>query len=330
MVSSPARPSPAPPRPPGTAGGGEETASAHAPAEELFRFAVATIVFTIAVILWGAVVRATKYGDGCGAHWPYCNGEVFPTAPSRPTMVEFAHRVTSGLSMLMTYAMTVFAFRVTPTAHPARRAAAWASIFMTGEAAIGALLVLSKLVAHEESTKRAVSGGLHLVNTFLLVGALVATAYAARRPEPAVRPELRSLTVLGASILLALGITGAIAALGDTLFPARSLTAGFAQDLSPVAHLFLRLRAAHPFTAVAGFVLMTGLVGALARRGKSLLTGRMALAVRVLFAVQIALGLANLLALAPLWLQIVHLLSANLLWIAYCVFAFSIEREPAT
>ena len=57
------------------------------------------LVYNLVVILWGAYVRATGSGAGCGSHWPLCNGEVIPRAPEVETLVEFTHRLSSGLGI---------------------------------------------------------------------------------------------------------------------------------------------------------------------------------------------------------------------------------------
>ncbi|MCL5964376.1 MAG: COX15/CtaA family protein, partial [Deinococcus sp.] len=48
-------------------------------------YAWVTLVVTLGVILWGDVVQATGSGDGCGAHWPTCNGDLVPLARSGRT-----------------------------------------------------------------------------------------------------------------------------------------------------------------------------------------------------------------------------------------------------
>ena len=45
------------------------------------KFAWAVLGWNILVVLWGAYVRASGSGAGCGNHWPFCNGEVVPRAP---------------------------------------------------------------------------------------------------------------------------------------------------------------------------------------------------------------------------------------------------------
>ena len=103
------------------------------------RFALFTLVFNIGVILWGAFVRATGSGAGCGEHWPTCNGEVLPRAERLETLIEFTHRATSGVALLLVVALLVLAIRAFPPRHRARRAAGATMVFMIGEALVGAL-----------------------------------------------------------------------------------------------------------------------------------------------------------------------------------------------
>src|SRR5215212_4090742 len=86
------------------------------------RFSLLALSFTLVVILWGAYVRASGSGAGCGSHWPTCNGQVIPRSPSAATVVEFTHRATSGLAFLLVLAQLVWALRLLPRGHGARRA----------------------------------------------------------------------------------------------------------------------------------------------------------------------------------------------------------------
>jgi heme A synthase len=94
------------------------------------------------VILWGAFVRATGSGAGCGSHWPLCNGELVPRAPQVETVIEFIHRATSGLAFLLVLGLFVLAWRVYPKGDLVRRAAALSFLFIVTEALVGAGLVL--------------------------------------------------------------------------------------------------------------------------------------------------------------------------------------------
>ena len=207
---------------------------------------------TVLVIVWGAVVRATGSGAGCGSHWPLCNGNVVPLAPSAATIIEFVHRVTSGLVMVLAIGLVVMARRTFPAGHPARRWALFSLLFMLIEAAIGAGIVLLQLVEGNASALRAGYVGGHLVNTLLLVAAMTTTIWAARSEPPVVR---RSRSMSGFTVamvtMLVVAATGAIVALGDTLFPSTSLAAGLAADLDPTSHFLIRLRVWHPILAAA-------------------------------------------------------------------------------
>ncbi len=296
----------------------------------LARFAWAVLALNLAVILWGAWVRASGSGAGCGQHWPLCDGQVVPRAPSAAQRIEFVHRATSGLALVAIVALAVAVYRVRPPLFAARAAARWSVVFVFVEAAIGAKLVLSGLVADNASLARAVVLPLHLVNTFLLLGALTLTArFAAGDGLPAPRGRGReALPWLGTLLLLAFaGASGGVAALGDTLFPARTLGEAVAQDFDPAAHALLRLRVAHPvFAALAAVAVLV-----LCFRMSETRTGlRWRRAAGALALTQIALGLANLALLAPVPLQLAHLLLADLLWIATVVAAMETFSAPST
>ena len=201
-------------------------------------------------------------GAGCGAHWPLCNGEVIPRAPTVATLIEYSHRLTSGLALLAVVALLVWTWRACGAGHPARRGAVLSLLFILTEAAVGAGLVLFELVADNATMARAMFMAAHLVNTFLLVAALTLTAWWLSGGD-AVRPGRRPAIALAwgalAVGLLLSGVSGAVAALGDTLYPAASHAEGLTATLSPSSHVLLRLRALHPVIAVsAGVLLMFG------------------------------------------------------------------------
>ena len=295
----------------------------------LARFAWGVVGFNILVILWGAFVRATGSGAGCGAHWPMCNGEVVPRDPAIETMIELTHRLTSGVALVMVVALVVLAYRWTPARHPARAAAVTSLVLMLLEAAIGASIVLLRYVAHDASAPRAIWVGLHLVNTFLLVGALVVTALRAGGSHgPRVASSGRAaLLTLAIALTLLVGASGAITALGDTLFPAGSLSAGMEADLSPGAHFLVRLRVIHPLVAVVSALVLMGLAGLVSFERPSPALKAAAMAVAATQLAQIGVGLLNLVLLAPITIQIAHLLFADLAWIALVVFVHRARLE---
>jgi cytochrome c oxidase assembly protein subunit 15 len=293
------------------------------------QLALALLIATLAVIVWGAFVRVTGSGAGCADHWPLCNGELVPRAPKLETLIELTHRVTSGLSGLLTVAVFVLARRLYARGSPVRRAALLSLILMLLEGAIGALLVKRGLVVKDASAERAFVVGLHLCNTFLLLAAQVLTLHFARGGAvPRWRARGAALA-LCALIALCLGATGAITGLGDTLFPAASLQEGFAQDLSPGAHFLVRLRIYHPALAVLGGALIVYIAQYLRGLSGSAGVARWAWALTGLYVLQLMVGALNLFLLAPAPIQLAHLFLADLVWLSLVMLGvYALEEEP--
>src|ERR1700759_1540850 len=181
------------------------------------RFAWIVLGYNVAVVLWGAVVRATSSGAGCGDHWPLCNGVVVQTHPRLATLIELAHRMTSGVTVIAILLLTVWVFRRTVAGHLARFAVVAATLLIFNEALLGALLVLLRLTADNRSPARAVYLSLHLANTLLMLGALALVAHFVAREETLRRSAKQlPLALAGLAATLAVGATGTLAALSDT------------------------------------------------------------------------------------------------------------------
>lgn len=284
------------------------------------RFVWGVLGYNVGVILWGAFVRATGSGAGCGAHWPLCNGEVIPRAPEIETIIEFIHRLSSGLVLILMVLLIAGAFRMFPKGHIVRKSASAVGIFTLIESLIGAVLVLNELTGQNDSIHRAVVMMIHLVNTLLLTGSIFLTA----RWSYENAPRWLNFTPVGWSILIFAGLlgmmvlaaSGAVTALGDTLYPSSSLVEGFQQDFDPTANVLIRLRVFHPMIA--------GLVGAytigvtlVIRRKFGFGLQKATYSLGALYALQLVMGALNVILLAPVWMQILHLLLTNLIWLAW-------------
>ena len=281
------------------------------------RFAWCALAVNVLVIAWGALVRATGSGAGCGQHWPLCDGQVLPRAPGVEMAIELTHRATSGLALLLVVALFLWARRVFARGHAARAAAGAALALILLEALLGASLVLFGWVAKDASAGRGWAMALHLANTFLLLGALALTAgWSGGEGRVRIRPGgLTRLLACSLAAVLLVGMSGAVAALGDTLFPAVSFTQGLADELAGGAHLLLRLRVLHPFTALVAAALLV-VTAAAAAREHDVRVQQAALLLAVLVLLELVAGVVNLLLLAPVWMQLVHLVLADATWIA--------------
>ena len=283
----------------------------------------AVLGLNILVILWGAFVRATGSGAGCGAHWPTCDGQVIPLPESTEMFVEFTHRLTSGVALLAVIGLLVWAWRSWPAGHPVRKGAVASMILIIVEALVGAGLVLFEWVAHDTSLARPFVVAIHLINTFLLLGAITLTGWWASGGAP-VRWRGRGRlgwALLAATVgLLILGASGAVTALGDTLV----LAAGLRPEDSPLVAQLVELRIYHPLLAFATGGLLW-LAWRLAQaHDSSPQINRTGLFLLVAFIVQLMLGGMNVVLKAPVWLQLVHLLISDIIWILFVLLAAQI------
>ncbi len=296
------------------------TATVMAPAKNTraaARLAWVTLGFFILVVLWGAVVRATGSGGGCGSNWPLCNGDFVPHHPRLATVIEFTHRSTSGICTALLVALGVFTFRVTPRGHRARTAVLWAAFLLVTEALLGAMLVLRHWVEGNISTGRDIAQCIHLTNTMLFMAALALTAFYLTPDTHPITPSrsVRPAAIVAIVATLFIAATGSLAALADTLFPSPSLAAAFTADMSSASPILVRMRWMHPAMAIIGTVCVVLMLRATGLRSP------LARIVVALLASQFVLGVADVLLLAPTWMQIIHLLGADLYWIALTLLA---------
>ena len=295
------------------------------------RLAWTALYWNVAVVLWGAYVRATGSGAGCGNRWPLCDGDVVGASANGRTIVEFTHRITSVISLLMVTGLAVWCWRVTKKGDWARYAAALAVVFLANEALLGAALVLLKHVGNDQSVGRLLFLCLHFGNTLLLLATLSLTAAWLSNGSRSFTliskwREVGSIR-LGLLATMVTGITGAVAALADTLYPATSLPSSLAQDFSSRTPALLRVRPLHPAVATIAVCYVLWIIwrNSTARNRFS----RSAIALITLLFMQVVIGMTNVLFLAPVWIQIAHLFVADALWILLVLASADLVLEPA-
>ena len=302
------------------------------PGRRKFRtLAWSVLIFNVAVVLGGAIVRATGSGAGCGESWPTCTDRLFPANPSVETVIEFSHRVTSGLAILGVVVLYVFAVRLYDKGNLVRNGAAVSLGLLLFESLLGAALVIFGWVDQDASIGRMIIVPLHLTNTYLLLGALTVTAWwSSGNPGPAKPVDRRAKRDLisGAVGLVALGATGALNALADSLYPAESFLSGVADEFSGDAPWLLQVRIFHPIIAIAvGF----GVAYVVMRLAETACdrTRRLGSVVGILILVQFGIGLTNVILAAPLEIQVIHLAIADTIWIIFLLFGASLLGERA-
>ena len=292
------------------------------------RFAWALLAYNIPVILWGAYVRVSFSGDGCGAHWPLCNGQVLPQHMAAPMAIEFAHRMMTSLDVFGSVVLCAWSFLSFQRRHAVRFYAVLSLVFLFIEALLGAGLVLLRYVAHNQSAGRAVYLSAHLTNTMLLLGALAITARLAGSGREYAGFDHLSFRYANALLVTVfVSITGAVTALGDTLFPASSLTAGLQQDWASASSLLLRLRVVHPAIAILGAAYLVWVAVTFLRQSEDPGVRNAGSRVLTVTLLQLAIGALNVTLLAPIWIQMFHLLMADVLWIAVVLMVMEAGAE---
>lgn len=290
------------------------------------RYAWGIVGFLALIILWGAWVRISGSGAGCGNHWPDCNGQVIPLSPSLKTLTEYMHRLSTGLSLPLVLGMLVAALRIFPKGHGVRAASVGTLIFLITEALVGAVLVKFQLVAGDVSASRAITASFHLVNTFTLTAfAALAAWWAARgyRMTWSLTSKPSLMLLPGLIALLLTGMSGAVTALGDTLFPIR--LGQHVVEHPPSANFIIQLRMLHPLLAV-GTGLYLLIILQLAHEKLPRLRGTMALSGLLL--AQLSLGGLNILLAAPAWMQLVHLGVALVVWLSSLLYWLQTQEQP--
>jgi heme A synthase len=288
------------------------------------------LAYNLVVVMWGAFVRATSSGAGCGSHWPLCNGTALTHGEILAKIIELTHRLTSTLAGIFILGLLFWAFRAFPKKHIVRMGAVLTTFFVVTEGAIGAGLVLFEKTAQDKSTARVVSLSIHLINTFLLVACIALTAWWASGGKPLVwkaAGKVRWFLLAGLLGTLVLGVSGAITALGDTLYPVTSLAEGLRQDLSSTLPFVVQFRKYHPAIAilVGGYLSFYAIYRSTLTA--ALTTRRLAFSLAGLVLTQWAFGALDVYLLAPYWLQLLHLFLADLLWIAAVLLSADLLSE---
>jgi heme a synthase len=291
------------------------------------KYAWFVLIYNLLVIVWGVFLRASKSGDGCGQHWLTCNGDLIPSAPELKTVIEFSHRIMSGLSVIFVLILFIWAFRKYKKHAFIRKTGFWSFIFILLEAAIGGLLVLTGSTAESITPGRPFYMAGHLIITFGLLLFLSLTAWFANTVVAFDFNKSRKLIwllIIAVIGIFLVGMSGSTAALSSMLFPVNSLSEGFLQDFSSTSHILLRLRILHPIFSVSlsVFLFFTATwVKKLAN--KDFWTVRWANILQGLILLQLIIGGVTLITLAPIVMQLIHLLLADFVWISMVLLAAS-------
>lgn len=298
------------------------------------KYAWFVLAYNVLVILWGVFLRASKSGDGCGQHWLTCKGEIVPSAPEMKTIIEFSHRLTSGLAFISVLILLIWAFRQFEKGNPVRKTTLVSFIFIITEALVGAGLVLTGNTAETLTAARPFWMAGHLTNTFILLAFLSLSAWFASGGRTFnFKAESKVLLFLGLAVLgiFFVGMSGSVAALSSMLFPSASLAEGMAKDFSATSNILLRLRISHPILSIMVGVFLIFLAGWFkSKANENLWVKRWANVLIMLVGIQFLSGAVTLLTLAPIVMQLIHLFLADAVWITFVLLSANILAEQSS
>ena len=288
--------------------------------KKIFILSFFNLFFLMFVVLLGAYVRATGSGAGCGNHWPLCNGTVIPHSPGIKTLIEYSHRITSALSLPIAFYLLYFIKKQRTYIHSKiSLACLWMIFFLLLEAVLGAFLVKFEHVALNTSNYRIISLSLHLINTFCLMAAAASVLYLSKNKSYSFRLKKTKTFILIFLSILFVAESGAITALGDTLFPVKSIEEALIKSQDIGQHILVRLRIYHPFIAI--FTSLSLLTFIFQFSGFNCpKTKFFSYLICLCIVMQMAIGALNIKLHAPIFLQIIHLFLAYSLWILFIFF----------
>ncbi len=286
--------------------------------------------YSVLVIIFGAFVRASLSGDGCGVHWPDCYGSILPKGAPLQTYIELTHRTTSGFLIILSAALALASFRIFPKSSLFRKAGLLTLVSVLVSAAIGAALVLNRWVEFDRSMARAITMPLHLVNNYFLIGTLILLAMpgeVVNKIRFRKQGEVGGLVWGSLAAMFILGGTGALSAMGKTAFTnelsaAQGLSDRLQLHMAADAHPLLKGGISHPLIATGAFILILLTCRQLVKRRPSDEVGFWSNMTSGSMVFQMVLGLVNLAASAPVALQLFHLAAAVFTFGSFSMMSF--------
>src|SRR5205085_4500580 len=77
----------------------------------LRRLSYAALIVAFTHLVFGAIVRISGSGMGCGDHWPLCYGRLFPPMNRPDLVVEWTHRLLASILVLTVASFALVAWR---------------------------------------------------------------------------------------------------------------------------------------------------------------------------------------------------------------------------
>lgn len=294
----------------------------------LRRLSILSLILGIGHVVFGAIVRITGSGMGCGDHWPKCQGHWFPPLDRMDLVIEISHRWFAATLSLAIVALLVAALMRRSTLGVSGpggvlRAASLATVLVICAALFGAVTVKLEL-----GNKPVIVT--HLAIAMTLLAVLVSTVmraggFGASHASVGTASEK---TWRGARVAVAITFVVLVLGAFTAHIPgANSTCVGFPLcrgSLIPTGSMHIQFT--HRILAFALFFHLLGVAIAVRRRGESKLIIRAAWIAfgAVLTQIIVAAALVEM-QLPPLFRSL-HQAVGTLVWVAVVVLALLSRR----
>ena len=293
------------------------------------RLAIATAAFTLLLIAWGGLVRATGSGDGC-PDWPTCFGSWIPRLEYH-TLIEYTHRflafVAGTLSLVLCGAAATDLIR----SRGGRRAravpvlAAWLAVALAPlflvQAAIGGWIIATNEAPGVVT--------LHFAVAFVVLGLTVAIAILAEPAEPGGIRGYAHITAWTAAATYGLLLVGTYVRAEGAGLAFRDWPLMGGRLLPDLSAYGAGLMFAHRILAIVVTALVIWcLVRARTMVPRSDRLVRLATLTLALLVGQVLIGGANVLTELATWARAAHVAMSALVWASVVALAVTARREP--
>jgi heme A synthase len=281
--------------------------------------ALATALATYALIIVGAVVRATGSGDAC-PDWPRCHGQLIPPLQT-DVLIEFSHRLLASVVGFLVLATAIGAWRIRRAAPVVFWGSVLAVVLVGGQIVLGGATVLSDLSPGVVTAHLAMAATL-LATLLLITLLLLAPMGPATGSRSAA--SLRTFAVVVALATFALMLTGSYVSGTGAGLAFRDWPL-FDGQLMPEGGRLAMIHATHRFAALAIGLLLGALAFIARRSGEKGVVHGAGFAL-TLYVAQALVGAANIWTLLQPAAIAAHVALGSLLWATLVAVAYFAQR----
>lgn len=291
----------------------------------LRRFSYAALGVAFTHLVFGAIVRISGSGMGCGDHWPLCYGHLFPPMDRPDLVVEWTHRLLASILVLTVVSFAVVAWRARREPRVGGQGGVLRAVLLAVLAVFAAAILGAVTVKLGNTPYATVAHWLLAMTLFATLGAAALRADAlggARARIEHVSPRVvRAANVAAALAFLTVALGGLTAKIPNAAIACRSFPlCGRDLDAGPSAfHVQLTHR-------VLALLLLGHLIGVVAgfsrRRQESRIVARAAGVAIGLVLLQLVVAASMILLHLPPVLRSLHEAVGVSVWLGTFTYAY--------